>query len=72
MVREGPHSGSLRITTPTMRAAVSCGARSLNIERRSRTATLADVDDAARELAIRFDGRMVGYGFGELDTLVPA
>jgi exodeoxyribonuclease V alpha subunit len=31
-----------------------------------------DVDLAAGELAVNFDGRSVGYGFGELDTLVPA
>ena len=31
-----------------------------------------DVDLAASELAVRFDGRAVNYGFGELDTLVPA
>ncbi len=31
-----------------------------------------DVDPAAGELIARFDGRTVTYGFGELDTLVPA
>jgi exodeoxyribonuclease V alpha subunit len=31
-----------------------------------------DVDIATSELAVRFDGRTVNYGFGELDTLVPA
>jgi exodeoxyribonuclease V alpha subunit len=31
-----------------------------------------DVDLAAGELAVSFDGRSVSYGFGELDTLVPA
>ena len=31
-----------------------------------------DVDLEAAELAVRFDGRVVRYGFGELDTLVPA
>ncbi len=31
-----------------------------------------DVDLAAGELAVSFDGRSVNYGFGELDTLVPA
>jgi exodeoxyribonuclease V alpha subunit len=30
-----------------------------------------DVDLAAGELAVSFDGRSVSYGFGELDTLVP-
>lgn len=31
-----------------------------------------DVDLAAGELAVSFDGRSVSYGFGELDTLIPA
>ena len=31
-----------------------------------------DVDPDAGELTARFDGRAVTYGFGELDTLVPA
>ena len=31
-----------------------------------------DVDPDAGELTARFDGRSVTYGFGELDTLVPA
>ncbi len=31
-----------------------------------------DVDLPAGELAVSFDGRSVNYGFGELDTLVPA
>jgi exodeoxyribonuclease V alpha subunit len=31
-----------------------------------------DVDAAAGELTARFDGRLVIYGFGELDMLVPA
>jgi exodeoxyribonuclease V alpha subunit len=31
-----------------------------------------DVDVEAGELIARFDGRAVTYGFGELDTLVPA
>jgi exodeoxyribonuclease V alpha subunit len=31
-----------------------------------------DVDPEAGELAATFDGRSVTYGFGELDTLVPA
>jgi exodeoxyribonuclease V alpha subunit len=31
-----------------------------------------DVDPDAGELIARFDGRAVTYGFGELDTLVPA
>jgi exodeoxyribonuclease V alpha subunit len=31
-----------------------------------------DVDPDAGELTARFDGRVVTYGFGELDTLVPA
>jgi ATP-dependent exoDNAse (exonuclease V) alpha subunit len=31
-----------------------------------------DVDPEAAELTASFDGRIVTYGFGELDTLVPA
>jgi exodeoxyribonuclease V alpha subunit len=31
-----------------------------------------DVDSDAGELSVRFDGRAVTYGFGELDMLVPA
>jgi hypothetical protein len=31
-----------------------------------------DVDPAEGEFAANFDGRTVGYGFGELDMLVPA
>src|SRR5262249_35835024 len=31
-----------------------------------------DVDPDAGELTANFDGRTVTYGFGELDTLVPA
>jgi hypothetical protein len=31
-----------------------------------------DVDADAGELTVRFDGRSVTYGFGELDLLVPA
>jgi exodeoxyribonuclease V alpha subunit len=33
---------------------------------------IADVDPEAGELTASFDGRAVTYGFGELDTLVPA
>ena len=33
---------------------------------------VADVDSEAGELAARFEGRDLVYGFGELDTLVPA
>ena len=33
---------------------------------------IEDVDLAAGELAVNFDGRKVNYVFGELDTLVPA
>ena len=33
---------------------------------------VTDVDPDAGELAADFDGRAVKYGFGELDTLVPA
>ncbi len=34
--------------------------------------TIDDVDANAGELIATFDGRSVAYGFGELDTLVPA
>ena len=33
---------------------------------------VVEVDPEAGELVARFDGRSVTYGFGELDTLVPA
>ena len=33
---------------------------------------IGDVDPDAGELTASFDGRSVTYGFGELDTLVPA
>src|SRR5262249_40986199 len=33
---------------------------------------ITDVDLDAGELTVSFDGRAVTYGFGELDTLVPA
>jgi exodeoxyribonuclease V alpha subunit len=33
---------------------------------------IADVDPDGGELTVAFDGRAVTYGFGELDTLVPA
>ena len=33
---------------------------------------ISDVDIEAAELTVDFDGRIVTYGFGELDTLVPA
>ena len=33
---------------------------------------VVDVDPEAAELIASFDGRPVTYGFGELDTLVPA
>jgi exodeoxyribonuclease V alpha subunit len=33
---------------------------------------IVDVDPDAGELGASFDGRSVTYGFGELDTLVPA
>jgi exodeoxyribonuclease V alpha subunit len=33
---------------------------------------IGDIDPAAGELTTTFDGRSVTYGFGELDTLVPA
>jgi hypothetical protein len=31
-----------------------------------------DVDPNAGEIVVTFDGRSITYGFGELDTLVPA
>ena len=31
-----------------------------------------DVDPAAGEIVVSFDGRSITYGFGELDMLVPA
>jgi exodeoxyribonuclease V alpha subunit len=31
-----------------------------------------DVDPGGGELTVRFDGRCITYGFGELDTLIPA
>jgi exodeoxyribonuclease V alpha subunit len=34
--------------------------------------TVDDVDSSAGEIVARFDGRSITYGFGELDTLVPA
>src|SRR5205814_9689292 len=34
--------------------------------------TIDDVDPDAGELVVSFDGRSIKYGFGELDTLVPA
>jgi exodeoxyribonuclease V alpha subunit len=37
-----------------------------------RRQNIDDIDLAAGELAVSFDGRSVNYGFGELDTLVPA
>ena len=33
---------------------------------------MADVEPEEGELSVSFDGRSVTYGFGELDTLVPA
>jgi exodeoxyribonuclease V alpha subunit len=33
---------------------------------------VADVEPEEGELSVSFDGRSVAYGFGELDTLVPA
>ena len=34
--------------------------------------TIDDVNADAGEITVRFDGRLVSYGFGELDMLVPA
>jgi exodeoxyribonuclease V alpha subunit len=34
--------------------------------------TISTVDPDAGEILVSFDGRLVTYGFGELDTLVPA
>ena len=36
------------------------------------TCYIDNVDQDSGELIVRFDGRNVTYGFGELDTLVPA
>jgi hypothetical protein len=33
---------------------------------------VADVEPEEGELSVSFDGRLVTYGFGELDALVPA
>ena len=33
---------------------------------------MADVEPEEGELSVSFDGRSVAYGFGQLDTLVPA
>jgi exodeoxyribonuclease V alpha subunit len=33
---------------------------------------VADVEPQEAELSVSFDGRLVTYGFGELDALVPA
>ena len=33
---------------------------------------MADVEPEESELSVSFDGRLVTYGFGELDALVPA
>ena len=33
---------------------------------------MADVEPEEAELSVSFDGRLVTYGFGELDALVPA
>ena len=33
---------------------------------------MADVEPEEGELSVSFDGRLVTYGFGELDALVPA
>jgi len=33
---------------------------------------VADVEPEEAELSVSFDGRLVTYGFGELDALVPA
>jgi exodeoxyribonuclease V alpha subunit len=34
--------------------------------------TIDDVDPEGGEITVRFDGRSITYGLGELDTLVPA
>ena len=36
------------------------------------TGYIDDVDPDTGELTVSFDGRAITYGFGELDTLVPA
>jgi len=38
----------------------------------NRIGYIDDVDPEEGELTVSFDGRTVTYGFGELDTLVPA
>ena len=72
--RTGRSQGRAASAGPSRRAIRSC---------RSRTTTtrtsyngdigyIEDVDPDAGELNASFDGRSVTYGFGELDTLVPA
>lgn len=46
--------------------------RQCNLWRESDIGYVDDVDPQAAELTATFDGRAVTYGFGELDTLVPA
>ena len=40
--------------------------------RRLQWRFVADVEPEEAELSVSFDGRLVTYGFGELDALVPA
>jgi exodeoxyribonuclease V alpha subunit len=47
-------------------------ARWLNCSTRQVIGYIDDVDPEVGELKASFDGRSVTYGFGELDTLVPA
>jgi hypothetical protein len=50
--------------------------RSLNRERLCQGGLqwrfVADLESEEGELSVSFDGRLVTYGFGELDALVPA
>jgi exodeoxyribonuclease V alpha subunit len=70
----------VQVLCPMNRGGV--GARSLNIElqaalnpagdRNGDIGYIDDVDPETGELKASFEGRSVTYGFGELDTLVPA
>jgi exodeoxyribonuclease V alpha subunit len=68
----------IQVLRPMNRGGV--GARSLNIELQAALKEVyngdigyvEDVDPDDGELTASFDGRSVTYGFGDLDTLVPA
>ena len=57
-------------------ASVAPGDKVMQIEndydKEAYNGYIDDVDPDAGELAVSFDGRPVAFGFGELDTLVPA